>query len=358
MHPFTLDNHFSFGYGRTAFDWSARGPGSTLWCAFTRAQREPGTFRQECVRAARLLAEQAATLGRVPTVLLSGGLDSEVVVKAFIEAGVNFQAVTFRFHGGFNAHEMRYVYQFLKSVDIRHRFYDFDLVKWIQTDEFIEMFHGAHASSLIVMPHMKAMNHVWFELGGLPILGNGDVYLENDGGWNYVELEYMLCWYRHAIRMGILGGIGFFQHTPEVTLSMLREPRMVRLGRNQDTYANRVYETSRFVKYAIYRSHWPELVMRPKLAGHEMAKDLFDARSKEVLGDRDPWADKWVVSYDDLRSQLEPDEQAYRSGAGLGPRQTAGQWRAGSSSAAAASSCSPSEDAAGSPRPGSQTAAA
>ena len=330
MLPYTLDNHFSFGYGSGLFNPADRSPENKLWCAFTRAQREPDDFSTEVTRVSAVLAEEASKLNRKLIVCLSGGMDSEVVVKGCIKAGIDFEAITFRFTGGKNGHELVFVERFVKKHRIKHRYYDINPVAWIKTPEFEDLFHGSQAASLTLMPHMKLLNYIWQELNGVPVLGNGDLYLENDGGWNYVELEYMLSWYRHALRFGILGGIGFFQHTPEIVLSMLREPKIMKLGRNQDAYANKVYETSRYVKYAIYRRFWPDLEMRPKFGGAEMVADLFKARAAELLEGKERWLDKWKISYDDFRSLLEPDEAAYRQREGLPPRETAGRWIAGS----------------------------
>lgn len=329
MLPFTLDNHFAFGYGAGAFNPADRAPDNKLWCSFTRASREPESFDKEVAAVAGLLAEEASRLKRRVFVFLSGGMDSEVVVKGCIAAGIDFETITFRYAGGRNVHELVFVDRFIKRHRISHRYFDIDPLTWIKSAELEDLFHGAQAASLTLLPHMKLMNHVWQELNGLPVLGNGDLYLENDGGWNYVELEYMLSWYRHALRFGILGGIGFFQHTAEVTLSMLREPKITKLGRNLDAYANKVYETSRFVKYGIYRRHWPDLEMRPKFGGHELVADAFKERALELLEGKTPWLDKWKISYDDFRSMLEPDEAAYRQCEGLPPHGMAGQWIAG-----------------------------
>lgn len=246
-------------------------------------------------------------MNRVPFVMLSGGLDSEVVVKSFIAANVPFRAITFRFLHGLNRHETHFVERFLKRHKIDHQYFDIDINRWAPSNEAHDLFSGSQAGALNLIPHMKLMNHIWFELDGMPVLGNGDMYLENgENGWNYIELEYMLAWFRHAVRFSILGGIGFFQHTPEITLSMLREPKFERLGKNLDVYANRVYETSKFVKYNVYRQYWPDLELRPKFGGQEMVVPLFESlRDKWIQERTDPFDDKFSLSYDELRAQLE-----------------------------------------------------
>lgn len=306
MLPWTLDDHFTFGYNSGIFNHKEKTESSTLWCKYSRCKREPGNFREECIRTAELLASAARKLQRVPVVMLSGGMDSEVVVKSFIEANVNFETLTFRFENGLNSHELRFVNAFLSRHHIIPKFFDLDS-KWIQTNEAAVLMDQSGCSSANMLNHLKLMSHIW-NTGGMPILGNGDVYFEKKNDrWEYAELDYMLTFFRHAINNEILGGIGFFQHTPEITLSMLREPRIERLGLNKDSYATRVYDTSRFIKYCVYRKYWPDLLIRPKFGGQELIKDFVDARTNELLTNRKVhFKDKFFLEYTTFRNMLEP----------------------------------------------------
>lgn len=304
MSP-VLHTSFTFGYDGGTFNAAEKIQGQRLECNFLPCTREPGSFKDECIEVAKLLSQQAASLGRVPTILLSGGLDSEVVVKAFMDAQVPFATKTFRFAKGLNAHEIRNVERFCASNGLKPSYYDMDIESWIVGDEARKLLFESQAWSMSLVPHMKLMNVVWEE-GGLPILGNGDLYLENDGsGWSYTELEYMLSWYRHAIKNEILGGIGFFQHTPEIILAMVNEPIMDRLGHNLDTNANRMFSNSRYVKYRVYKRHWPDLVSRQKFHGAELVSELFRKVSTECLTGVTPtFYDRWQVSFEDFKRML------------------------------------------------------
>lgn len=306
MLPHTLDKHLSFGYGPGIFNPEDKSSENQLWCAYSRAKAAPEGFVQECTRTARLISEQCKAIGRRPIIGLSGGMDSEVTVKSFLAAGVDFDILTFRFEDGLNEHEMKFVRDFCGRHGLVPKYLDIDIKSWAPSEDAKRIFDQSQAFSML--PHMKLMNHIWFELGGAPVLGNGDIYFENvDASWKYVELEYMLAWFRHAIKNGILGSIAFFQHTPEVMLSMLREPRIERLGLNKDVYATRIYETSRFIKYSIYKKYWPDLLMRPKFGGQEMVEELYANCAARFLSGRQMlYNDKVMIPYDALRSMLEP----------------------------------------------------
>lgn len=308
MLPYTLDNHFTYGYGDGCFNPEDKRPGN-FWCKYSRCSREPMNFKDECIATAKLIAAKAAELGRTPYLFLSGGLDSEVMVKAFVEAEVDFKIITFRFLREFNDHEMVLVNEFIRENQLssKHMYYMMDLVPWLNGTEAEKLAVDAQVCNAGNLPHMKLMSQVWNEFNGLPVLGNGDVYLEKiDGDWKYVELEYMLSWFRHAVLHKIYGAVGFYQFTPEITLSMLREPRLERLGRGEDALANKLHDTSRFVKYLVYLKYWPELKLRPKFSGTEGALKVFNDRTAKLTYNDLVFDDKFVLSYNEFRDMLEP----------------------------------------------------
>jgi hypothetical protein len=260
------------------------------------------------VNVAKLLSEQAKSLGRIPVVMLSGGMDSEVVVKAFIEADVPFKIATFRFTQDKNVHEIAYVEQFCKSMNLNPEYYMITIENWIVTNEARTMFTQSQADTFGMVPHMKLMNVIWNEWNGLPVMGNGDMYLEKFGTeWKYVQLEHILAWYRYAISEGILGGLGFFEHTPEIVLSMMREPLIERLAMGEDKIATKIFENSRYVKYKVYKKYWPELANRMKFTGAEMVPVLYHRNHTPLLEARSiQFRDKWTCTFTELLEQLTP----------------------------------------------------
>lgn len=307
MLPYTIDDSFSYGYGGGLFNPLDKSETNKLWCAYARAARVPDTFRNESVYTAGVVANQAYALGRMPVVLLSGGMDSEVVVKSFLEAGVQFETRTFRFRHELNSHEIGYVQLFCKRHGLVPQYFDIDIGVWARSDEARTLYLNSQCFPFGMIPHMKLISNIW-ERGGFPVLGNGDVYLEKTAdGWKYTELEHMLAWYRHAVHSRILGAIGFFQHTPELILSMLREPGMERLGLGADKIANAMFENSRATKYNIYRKCWPDLLSRPKFGGNEKTVGLYRGLVTELTnGKSELFLDKIFTSYADFRKSLEP----------------------------------------------------
>lgn len=225
------------------------------------------------------------------------------------EAGVEFRAVTFKFPDRTNAHELVYVRALAKELELDVEYFDIDIAEWIYSDEALDMVKDSGCDYYEMLPHMKLIEHVW-ETNGLPILGNGDVYARKDINpiwrmtgvgdkhiWNYIEYEYILAWFRFAIKRNILGGLAFFQHTPEITLSMLNEPLMKACLTNQLPYKM----SSRTTKYQVYKQHWPNIVERPKFNGGELLHGLFnDARDRNKFLALPTYDDEWQISIDEF----------------------------------------------------------
>lgn len=308
MKPYTLDNNFVFQYGDLEYDWSKRSQENSMKCRYAKATRAPLPFRQECVETVRVLASQ---IDRPLQLLLSGGLDSEVVALAMLEAGVNPNAITFRFTDGSNQHEITQVQVFTDRHGIEVTYHDIDIRNWIFSQEAQDMAHLSECHHLDMLSHMKLMEHSW-NTGFAPVMGNGDLYaarlpnvdyrMTGRGeafSWKYVEFEDILAWFRFTIKKGILGGIGFFQHTPEITLSMLEEPLIQQCVNGERP--NKM--STRSTKYEVYFKYWPELKMRPKFTGAETLTSLYEAAWAQY-GRRDIFNHNWEIPIEDFHRMI------------------------------------------------------
>ena len=124
MFPYTHRNHFQFGYNGRPFV-NRSGPSDEFTVAYGTCSRRPGDFRAECLRAARLVRDST----ELPIdVLFSGGIDSEVVVRSFVAAGVAIRIVILRFAGGLNAHDIRYAVDYCEQAGLAYSFVDLDLL--------------------------------------------------------------------------------------------------------------------------------------------------------------------------------------------------------------------------------------
>ena len=307
MLPHTLDNHFTFGYGDDTFNINDASPNLNFWCDYTRAKYIPTNFKDECIKTAIALGQSAKAIGRTPVILLSGGMDSHVVVKSFIEAGVDFHTVTNRFLRNLNEHELYYVEKLKNEHKFSHKYINLDVEKFLLSDEAALMAQESVCAYPQMLPTMQLMKQVW-DNGGMPILGNGDFYalryinptwrLHDFNApkyeWKYVEYEYILAWFRYAIKNNIVGGLGFFQHNPEIALSMGIEDHLT----NVITGTDEGKQSTRSSKYEVYKAYWPEFENRQKFHGGEKISGLCDMIRKNILLPKySSFERKWTMNY-------------------------------------------------------------
>lgn len=305
MREWTYRNHFRFGYNGKWFNLR-QSLEDTFQVAYGRCDREPETFGAECIRAARLIAENT----RLPIqIFYSGGADSEAVVHAFLAANVPFQTVIIRFKAGLNSHDIAFADKFCREHQIVPRYLDLDVIRFFESGLAFDYAEQTQAVSPQFLHHMWGMD----QIDGYPILGSGECYirkqeLENSNGlWAMHEKEKVAAWYRYFMVRNREGAPGFFQYTPELMLSWLREPLVV------DLINNRIpgKQSSISSKLLIYRKYF-EMQQTPTFGytGFEQLVEI-DKRVRPQL--RQKYGEAEVrVNYSDLLRMLEPTQLAER----------------------------------------------
>lgn len=269
-------------------------------CEYGIAKYIPVSFKDECINTAKRINEEAKAAGLIPTICLSGGLDSEVIVKSFIDAGVDFRLATFRFPDKLNEHELAYVNMFCKRHNLQTEFLDIDIKNFIVSEEAEKIFVETRAKYLPYVSHIKLIQHIWNN-GGYPVVGE-EGQLERAGTeWSYVEHEHDRTLFRYCEIHDIEGCMGFLQHTPEILLAMFQDPRMVELGLGKNKLANILLYTSRKIKYEMYIECWPNLVPRPKMTGAERIEQLVAEHTRLLYVKYGTDENRhWKMSYTDF----------------------------------------------------------
>jgi asparagine synthetase B (glutamine-hydrolysing) len=287
----SLDESFRYGYDDGFYNLRSN-KNSEFKCYYQKAKYIPDSFKKECVSAANKISDFSKKQNKNPIILFSGGLDSEIVVRAFLESGRKFEIVTNRFLNGKNSHEIDNVKNFCLRFNLKPIYIDIDIENWLVSEQALFMAEESKCSRAEMLPTLKLLDDVYFQMNGIPVLGNGDFYLSKDINpawrmkmsdqkyiWNYVEFEYILAWLRYSVKKDIQGSINFFQQTSELTLSMALDNEFQKL-----IYTNpQGRHTSRSRKYKIYKKHWNDIVLREKFHGCEQISNLCDFVQKTYL---------------------------------------------------------------------------
>lgn len=311
----THRNHFEFGYERDGVfqPFVARKSSTDMWTVkYGRSLRMPLSFRSECYETARTIRRNT---NEAIVVLFSGGADSEVALRSFVESGVEVSAAILRFADDLNVHDYAWAVMICETLKVPYRFYDLDLRTFWKTDAL------AYANSTqCVSPQLLSTMWLVDQVSGYPVLGSGEHYIAKRSPsnpsqasgeyprthWDLIEKEKIAAWYRHFLVRRRDGCPGFFQYTPELMLSWLVDPMGL------DLWNDRIHgkRDSMSTKLRFYKQHF-DIKDRPKYSGFEkLTEDDLQFRMTlyDLYSDSD-WAYATPVPY--LVRELSPDPEVF-----------------------------------------------
>jgi hypothetical protein len=169
-------------------------------------------------------------------VLYSGGLDSQYVCEALLHLKMDFDPVVIELTDNsgnvLNQHDIVYAYEFCKSKNISPITYKLNFHEFVDSGKNVEIAESVTCCSYA----LPATMHVASQLDGFTLLGNDPPYMryEKDTNiWVLEELEYIHSLLRYYTKYNVNGCPFLLSYTPEMMLSFLLDPRIVKLGTGQ-----------------------------------------------------------------------------------------------------------------------------
>ncbi len=302
----THEQHFEFGYVRRGsfLPFVLRESSEDTWTVrYGRAKRYPMSFRSECLATAKVIQKAA----KQPIhVLFSGGIDSEVALRSFHEAGVPVTAAILKFKDDLNLHDYSWAVLTCEELQIPYKLYELDLHSFWSSTEAARFADETQCIS----PQLIATMWLIDQCEGFCVLGSGENYLQDLGpdsrrpGWYLSEKEKVAAWYRHFMIRGREGCPGFFQYTPELMLAWLLDPMARQLW--QQPAVSHIDSIP--TKFQVYRQHF-DLRARPKYTGFEKVSSE-DAALRSELQRKFPASNGIVeTKVTDLIKMLAVEEQ-------------------------------------------------
>ena len=266
MFDYTHENYFSFGYDGQKFN-TRKDENSVLWANFAPVKRAHDSFRDECIKTAKLIRTKTS---EDLYVLFSGGMDSEIVLRSFIEAGIEINAITVEFEDGLNEHDILWSRKFCKAHNVNH------IIKPLNIEKFWREMLFDYASPVQCnSPQFPVTMWLIDQTPGFPIIGSGDSEIKrHEGTQDFVfnERENYLTLYLYLIRRNREGVPAFFQYTPELLLSFFEHP-ILKEYRNFRAKERKLTSISDY-KFSIYQHSFPSLEGRPVFNGFERVQEL------------------------------------------------------------------------------------
>lgn len=237
------------------------------------------SWRQELRNTADSVLRE---LGKDLVVFLSGGTDSEIVVRNFLEIGFKPKCAIIRFNDGYNDYDVHEGEEIAKELDLDLTYLDFDVKDFYysgKADEIAAEIQCCQITYLTVYENIRKLS--------APAIMGGELFLSkkvarNNKFWYYVFRENEDA---SAMRFSQHYGIPlineWFSYSPEMILHFLDHPTIKSLISDSIPYKL----SSVSSKNRILRSLFPEIRTKIKTHGFERLRS-FNFESYVNLGVR------------------------------------------------------------------------
>lgn len=234
------------------------------------------TFKEEMLKAAKSTMDHYP--GLRPSVFLSGGVDSEMILKSYIEIGSNPEVFIVRYENDYNLYDVSYAITICSMLDIKYNLIDFNLQKFYETDAE-KISEEAQICRPRMLPHLKFTENI----DGLVIVGHSDMawYREDDdytkkGKWFVRDYEHDIGCDKYNMMHNRPAIYQWFKWSPGLILSFTRLNWFNKLI--NDEYYGKLGINS--TKILGYREYFPELIERRKQTGFEKIDTIVDEVEK------------------------------------------------------------------------------
>jgi len=228
-------------------------------------------FKDELFNAARSTIDHCDS---TPVILFSGGIDSEIMLRAFLEIGANPEILIARYENDYNIYDVSYAVTVCSILNVPYKILDFNLQKFYENDAE-RMSELSQIDRPRALPYCKLLELV----DGFPIMGASDLspWRTNDdysikGTWMMRCWEHDIGWSKFLRQINKPGIAEWFKWTPGLVLSYMKTTWFNKLV--NDKYYGKLGSNS--TKLIGYREAYPDLIERKKQTGFEKTDSLVN----------------------------------------------------------------------------------
>lgn len=199
--------------------------------------------------------------------MFSGGVDSEVILRVYLELKIPVNVFIFKYENNYNYREFNLACKICESLNVKYKVIDFNLQKFFENDAY-DMWKIAFFDNANWMVHNKLIEY----LDNIPIIGSGEPYcyrVERDyskkSNWVFQLDEACRSWALYHKTIGRSVITDWYEYSPEIIVSFFQLQRVRNLL--NDMIPGKVSTISS--KALIHKDRWPEITIREKLTGFE-----------------------------------------------------------------------------------------
>lgn len=251
LFPYTFKNHFQW----TNIE-------NTEWLIqFGASYRPFADLKLEALKAARLICQENPSKTIAP--LISGGLDSEVMLRSMVEETSSLRPFIVNFK--YNEHDIEHARKLCKELNVEYEEFQLNLEDedvFYELAKIADFYKIGYFAYLIPIYMMRKLN----ELDYLPVLGMGDPeIILNHEHPSFCYYKRYLIPYHVADTEGLDVIPEFWNYTPQLLASFIFE--ILRSAKENIKSTPRIFDLYQY-KTEVYKLHW-EIEARTKYNGYE-----------------------------------------------------------------------------------------
>lgn len=236
------------------------------------------SFKEELISAARSTVDHSTD---TISLLFSGGVDSELILRSFIEIGYKPKVYIFRYEKDYNIYDVSYAVTICSLLNTEYSIIDLNLTKFYE-GEFEKYSELGQIDRPRALPYCKMLDLV----DGFPVLGGSDlsptrynINYDEDGRWHMRCWEHDIGWSKFLLSIDRHGIGEWFKWTPGLVLSYMQLNWFKNLI--NDRYYGKLGSSS--TKIIGYREAFTDLIDRKKQTGFERIDFLVEEAEKYLL---------------------------------------------------------------------------
>lgn len=279
------DNHMKIGYNKKSFSYRIN-LYDKFFVSYGTIGSVPISFRQACIDSAVEISNICQSLNKIPLVMYSGGIDSELIIAAFLESKRDFSVAHVKYTPNFNNHETYYVEQFSKKHDLDLHYFDVDPIEYFTNRNNFDQAVRDNAN-LIETQLMTSITPMikdrYFPISDSPgvAMFRTEKDVSKKSKWYWKDYEHLSAYFFHCMKENMPACPSFYHWSPEIILAFLLDPLVIQVVNND--IEGKI--TMRTTSSKIYNTAFPEYgpFNRPKYNGFEkLPRDMIEKTNREL----------------------------------------------------------------------------
>jgi len=279
---FTHNNHLKYKIADTLFGYRLDSiqPYTVSVGTIDKDYYQTSNYSQELRRTADLIYKD---YGKDFALFLSGGTDSEIVLRNFLDIGVVPTCYTIRFKDDYNITDVNEAIDLAKELNVPLHIIDFDVKDFLYSGEASEFGNAIQCTQITYLMVYKSILKL-----GLPSVMGGELLLKRNintdpSTWYYCLRENEdASAMRFSLKYNIPLVNEYFSYTPELMLYYLEDSDIQTLVTTKYNYKL----TSVSSKNAILKKLVPEIRVRKKTHGFEKLLGFNFEAYRQLTGEQ------------------------------------------------------------------------